>query len=127
MKLQQLIPVLLVEDMSKTLRFYEEILGFRREILFPEKNPIFAQIGRDEIQIMLYVRSEFEKEIPKLAKINMGGTVALYIKADEIEDLYQKISQKVSVIQKLHQTDYGSFEFTIEDRNGYLIYFSQTT
>ncbi|HUW21320.1 MAG TPA: VOC family protein [Candidatus Bathyarchaeia archaeon] len=126
MKVLQIIPELLVEDMSKTVCFYKDILGFKPEITFPEKDPTFVQVGRDDIHIMLYGRSEFEKEIPKLKKVKIGGTVLLYIKAKKIEDFYKRINKGVTVIQQLHKTEYGSVEFTIEDCNGYLICFSES-
>ena len=126
MKVLQIIPELLVEDMPKTIHFYKDILGFKPEITFPEKDPIFVQVGRDKIHIMLYERSEFEKEIPKLKKEKMGGSVLLYIKAKKIEDFYKLISKNVTVIQQLHKTDYDCLEFTIADCNGYLIAFSES-
>lgn len=125
MKIKQLIPELLVEDMEKTLRFYQDILGFKSEIIFPEKKPIFAQVGKDDIHIMLYHRSEFQKEIPKLKQIKMGGSMLLYFKVEKIKDFYDQIKNKVNIIQSLHKTEYGSLEFTTEDCNGYLLAFSQ--
>lgn len=126
MKILQIIPELLVEDMQKTLRFYQEILGFKPEIVYPQANPVFVQIRRDNIRIMLYDRSDFENEIPKLKKVKMGGSVLLYIEAEKIETFYQEIKDRVNIIQPIHKTDYGSLEFTIEDCNGYLIAFSES-
>ena len=126
MNILQIIPELLVEDMPKTVRFYKDILGFKPEITFPEKDPVFVQVGRDNVHVMLYTRSEFKKEIPRLKKVTMGGTVLLYIKARKIEDFYARINKSVTVIQHLHKTDYGTLEFTITDCNGYLIAFSET-
>jgi uncharacterized glyoxalase superfamily protein PhnB len=125
MKLTQLIPEFLVEDMPKTMAFYKDILGFETEIVFPEKEPIFAQIGKDGVHIMLYVRNEFEKEISKLKHVSMGGSTLMYIKAEKVEELYQKIKDMVTVIQELHKTAYGNLEFTIEDCNGYFLCFSE--
>lgn len=126
MKTKQLIPELLVEDMPKTFQFYRKILGFKPEITFPEKNPVFVQVGREDIHIIFYKRSDFEKEIPKLKKIQMGGSVLIYIKAEKLESFYRRLKNKVNVVQPLHKTDYGSLEFTIEDCNGYLICFSES-
>lgn len=87
MKTFQLIPEFLVEDMSQTLQFYHKILGFKSEIIFPKKNPVFAQLGRDNIHIMLYERGEFEKEIPRLEKTKMGGSVLIFIKAKGVKKI----------------------------------------
>lgn len=75
--------------MAKSLNFYTQVLGFEKEIVFPDRDPIFAQVGRDGIHIMLYARSDFEKEIPKLKKVKMGGSVLLYLKAQKIESFYK--------------------------------------
>ena len=125
MTINQLTPELLVEDIPETISFYKEKLGFHTEIKFPEKDPTFVQVGRDDIHRMLYNRSGFEKEIPRLKKTKMGGSVLLYIKANKINGFYKKIKNRVSIIQPIHKTNYGSLEFTMEDNNGYLIAFSE--
>lgn len=125
MKILQIIPELLVEDMAKTVIFYKEILGFIPEIVFPEKEPIFVQVKRDDIRVMVYARSEFEKEIPKLKKVKMGGSVLLYMMVKKVEDFYKQIHKRVTIVQPLHKTDYGALEFTMADCNGYLIAFSE--
>jgi uncharacterized glyoxalase superfamily protein PhnB len=125
MKTLQITPELLVEDMSKTVHFYENILGFQPQIIFPETNPIFVKVGRENVSIMLYSRSEFEKDIPKLKTVLMGGSTLLYITVEKVEMFYQEIKDNVHVIQPMHKTDYGSMEFTIEDCNGYFICFSE--
>ena len=111
--------------MPETLSFYRNKLEFHTEIKFPEKDPIFAQAGRDGIHIMFYARSDFEKEIPKLKQVKMGGSILLYFKASKINSFYKKIKDLVSIIQPLHKTEYGSLEFTMEDNNGYLLAFSE--
>jgi predicted enzyme related to lactoylglutathione lyase len=126
MKVLSLEPELLVEDMGRTLKFYKEILGFDVELAFPEDNPSFTRIKKDGIRIMLNDRKSFEKDVPKFKEMKMGGTEQIFIKAVGIEDFYKSIENKVSVIQPLHRTDYGSLEFIIEDCNGYLICFSES-
>lgn len=127
MKISEIIPELLVEDMTETIDFYKNVLGFTEEIIFPEANPIFAQVVRDGLHIMLYQRHDFQTEIPKLKTLKMGGTVLLYIKATDIVDFYDEIKDRVKIVQPIHKTDYGTTEFTIEDCNGYLIAFSEET
>lgn len=125
MKALSLEPELLVEDMSMTLDFYINILGFELELSFPEVNPSFARIKRDNIKIMLNHRSSFEKEIPDYEKLKMGGTTQIFIKINGIKDFYEKIKNKIKIVQPLHETNYGSTEFIIVDCNGYFIDFSE--
>jgi lactoylglutathione lyase len=121
----QIIPELLVEDMAKSIAFYQEMLGFDLEVSFPESNPIFAQMKNGDAKLMLYVRKDFEAEIPKLKQLKIGGSFLLYMKVADIEQLYLKIKDKVKIIQPLHRTEYGSQEFSIEDINGYFLAFSE--
>jgi len=125
MQANRIVPELLVEDVPKTVRFYCDLLGFKLEMAFPETNPVFAQVTKDNIQIKFFVRSEFQKEIPQFENGRMGGSMLLYIESEKIRDFYPQIEKHVSVVTPLHKTDYGTWEFTFEDCNGYLICFSE--
>lgn len=126
MKFKQLSLELLVEDLPKSLAFYRDILGFETEVIFPDENPVFAQVGFGDVHIKLYVRKEFENEIPKLKTMNMGGTIQVYIEIEEVEEYFKKLEGKVMLVKPLHPTDYETREFTIEDCNGYLLCFSES-
>jgi lactoylglutathione lyase len=116
---------LMVDDMQKTIDFYSTILNFKAIVKVPESNPFFTIIKNGDLEIMLYSRNEFSKEIPKLENMNLGGSFVLYIGVDNVKELYNTISKKVTVIQELHKTNYGSLEFSMEDINGYVLMFNQ--
>jgi uncharacterized glyoxalase superfamily protein PhnB len=118
--MKRVIPELLVEDMSKSLDFYVGVLGLEKEVIFPEDKPVFAKLTRGEVKLMVYVRDEFEKEIAKFGRMKMGGTVGLFIEVEDVNDWYKRIGDKATVIQDLHETDYGTKEFSFEDVNGYV-------
>jgi uncharacterized glyoxalase superfamily protein PhnB len=125
MKCKQIVPEFLVENIEKTVKFYTEVLDFSVESVFPENEPVFAQLKRDEVEIMLFERNEFSKEVLAFKKMKMGGTVALYMRTTELKEYYDRIKDKVTMIVPYHETFYGSREFVIEDCNGYIIYFSE--
>jgi len=125
MKCKQIVPEFLVENIEKTVKFYTEVLDFSVESVFPENEPVFAQLKRDEVEIMLFERNEFSKEVLAFKKMKMGGTVALYMRTTELKECYDRIKDKVTMIVPYHETFYGSREFVIEDCNGYIIYFSE--
>jgi uncharacterized glyoxalase superfamily protein PhnB len=125
MEISQLIPELLVEDITKTINFYHDILGFDNEVMFPESNPVFVRMKKDNTSIMFYARHEFEAEIPKLKQIKMGGSFLLYLKISGIKAFYDQVKNQVTLIQSIQKKDYGPTEFIIEDCNGYLICYSE--
>ncbi len=126
MKILNLEPELLVEDVSKTIEFYSDILGFKTETEFPEGTPIFARLMKDNFAISLFERSSFEEEIPNFKSKEMGGTFEILIKATEVEEFYNSIKNKVDIVQDLHKTDYGTLEFSMKDCNGYILGFSES-
>jgi catechol 2,3-dioxygenase-like lactoylglutathione lyase family enzyme len=78
--MKKITPEMLVEDMERSLAFYTEVLHFEVVVKFPDEAPVFAQLKNGEVELMLYLRAEFEKEIPKFGSMPMDGTVALYRK-----------------------------------------------
>lgn len=121
-----LTPELLVEDIQKTLSWYQATLGF--EVLFtsPESgDPNFSRIKKGSAEIMLYERKEFSKDVPSFASTQVGGSFVLYLEVDNIQEEWSKLKDKVTVIQPLHKTPYGSSEFTIQDCNGYHLMFGE--
>ena len=46
-------PCLIVGDVLRATRFYQEKLGFEIRYLAPEQEPFFAIVGRDSVQIHL--------------------------------------------------------------------------
>lgn len=74
---------------------------------------------------MLYQRAEFAKEIPTFSTIPTGGSFVLYLEFEDIKEEWAKIKDRVTTIQPLRKTNYGSQEFTIQDLNGYYLMFGQ--
>ena len=121
MQITKLTPELMVDDMQKTLKFYKELLGFNVTVSVPDEDPFFVILANGDVNIMLYKREQFAEEIPAFKTQSMGGSVALYIGIDNIEEVYKNLSDKVDVIQPLHKTNYGTTEFSFEDCNGYIL------
>lgn len=121
-----LTPELLVENIQKTIEWYQATLGFEAMFISPETGtPTFARIKRGSVEIMLYRRAEFAKEVSTFSTTPMGGSFVLYLELDNIKGEWVKIKDAVTIIQPLHQTTYGSQEFTIQDYNGYHLMFGE--
>ena len=115
----------MVDNIEKSIDWYTKTLKFKKNITVPELNPVYASLSNGDVDIMLYNREEFSKEIPKFENIKLGGSFVLYITVEDIQTFYDSVKNKVSIIQKLHTTDYGSTEFSLEDPDGYVLMFNQ--
>lgn len=120
-KLTNVCPVLVSEDIVKTVNFYVEKLGFKYAKHF-DKIDNFATLYRDSIELVV-VQSKFGKVESNTKRHGAGYDI--YIDSDSIDgvdDIYQEfLSKGVKVIVKPRRTDYGSYEFIVEDIDGRLI------
>lgn len=65
--------------------------------------------------------------------LNQGGRpstaerreVDLYVEADQVDQLFASVRDRVQVVAELNDTDYGMREFIIRDPNGFWITFGQ--
>lgn len=120
-KLTNVCPVFISENVKKTVDFYVEKLGFKYAAHY-DKIDSFATIYRDSIEIVI-VQSKFG-QIQSNAKRHGTGYDA-YIDTDTVSGvdiIYEEfVSKGVYIISHPHKTDYGSYEFIIEDIDGRLI------
>jgi uncharacterized glyoxalase superfamily protein PhnB len=49
--------------------------------------------------------------------------VDLYVDSENVDDLYQRLKDRVDVVEGLHDTFYGMREFTIRDLNRFWMTF----
>ena len=112
-----------VADISSTIKWYEDQLGFDGDP-FPEREPyVFAILRRDDIEIFLQRVEGYQK--PDLYSIRPGGVWDAYIRVEGVKDLYEEVREGVTVVQPLRRQPYGNWEFEVKDPNGYILVFSE--
>ena len=122
-ELQSLAACFPVADISATIRWYEEVLGFLADP-FPDREPyVFAIMTRDNVEIMLQRVTDYEK--PDLYRSRPGAVWDAYIRTEGVKDLYESVRDEASIVQPLRQQPYGAWEFEIKDLNGYVLVFSE--
>ena len=112
-----------VADVSSTIRWYEEQLGFIGDP-FPSVEPyVFAILRRDDVEIFLQRVDGYEK--PDLYGSRRGGVWDAYIRVEGVRDLYESMREEATIVQPLRQQPYGNWEFEVKDPNGYVLVFSE--
>ncbi len=121
--LESTTPCFPVADISTTMRWYEEQLGFTPDP-FPANEPyVFAILRRDDIEIMLQRIENYEK--PDIYKLRDGGVWDAYIRMRGVKEFYGDVKEKVEIVQPLRKQPYDQWEFEVKDPNGYVLVFSE--
>ena len=118
-------PVLVTQDIKKTLEYYTKYLGFAAEEHFdsPEQ---FAALYRDDTEIII-VQAKCGEVASNRRKYGAGYDV--YLVPDTIkgvDTIFEELKGKgVKIDTPPSLKPYGSYEFSIEDIDGRIIGFGQ--
>ena len=116
--IDSMAPMLKVNDLHTTIRFYIDQLGFTLGSVFgPEDKPTWCSLRRDSICLMFY-----SMDAPKGPP---GMTGVLYFYPKDVRALWEQLKDRVHVEWELQEMDYGMLEFAVRDCNGYTLSFGQ--
>jgi catechol 2,3-dioxygenase-like lactoylglutathione lyase family enzyme len=115
---EKVVPMIHVPDVRATVDWYESI-GFK----------VIARYGDDADGNSFAMVSFGSGEV----MFSSGGQpstrrrreVDLYVYADDVDDLYLRLKDRVEVVEGLHDAFYGMREFIIRDLNRFWITFGQ--
>lgn len=129
MAFTKLTPNLAVDDVDAAVAWYTDMLGFTVESVLPGSPPNdFAILTQGDVEVMLQSRRSLAEGLPTVADKEVGGSVVCFIEmTDGIRELWDRLQQQATVLNGLHDTDYGMTEFYVADPNGYVLGFAQPT
>lgn len=119
-------PLMAVRDMKQTIEFYQNSLGFKVGMMFPDANkPEYVDLSKDDMVMMLIP----VENMGISHKEKLGTGVNLYLQIDgDIDEYYHELKKrKIKVVTEVKDEPWGSRDFTIADINGYLLTFSQVS
>jgi len=126
--LQALAPVLIVDSVEPSLRFWTDQLGFAKEneVPGPDGKLIFASVKKDGVEIMYQTRASVVADSPAQAAELNGRSVALFITLPRITDLDElaRRTNGAPVVKPRHDTFYGTTEFYIREPGGNVVGFA---
>ena len=109
-----LSPTLAVRNMKKTIDFYENSLGFKMWMVFPDAdNPEYADLSKDGMVLMFIPAANLG--IGSDEKLGTG--VNLYLEIDgDIDEYYAELKEKgVKIAVDIKDEPFGIRDFTIAD------------
>jgi uncharacterized glyoxalase superfamily protein PhnB len=126
--LSALAPVLIVEAVEPSVRFWTEQLGFTKEneVPGPDGKLIFASVRKDGVEIMYQTRASVVADNASAATELTGRSVTLFITVPGVADLDEiaRRSKGAAVVKARHDTFYGTTEFYIREPGGNIVGFA---
>jgi catechol 2,3-dioxygenase-like lactoylglutathione lyase family enzyme len=124
--LKKLTPNLVVSDLQRSLDFYRDVLGFIVAATVPDQPPhVFAAVQSGTVDIFLNSRESAAAEYPPFRDVPIGATLTLFIDVESINEIYETLRSRVTIVLPLEKKWYGVTEFAFEDPDGYIITFAQ--
>lgn len=127
---------MMVEDVNRTIGFYSDVLGFEFVMGVPQNSQEivtakqkgqtlgFAIVKCGDVEMMFQARKSLAEEIPEFNDMKIGGSLTFYVEVENVEGLYVKLKDKVTILKDIQTTFYGKREFYIQDCNGYVLTFA---
>jgi len=117
----------LVDDVDKAVEFYKDVFGARLQHSLPDTAPFeWVSLLLEETEIMFWKKNAAQKEYPNAPLASeRPSNVIVYLYVEDIDKLYERIKDKVTVIMKPKDQIYGIREFTIQDPFGFIWTFAQ--
>jgi glyoxylase I family protein len=121
-------PLLQVFDMSTSLNFYCDVLGF--EIVQTDSNTTapnhnWVWLRRNEIDLMLNTAYEAETRprVPDSLRIATHGDTGLFFGAPDVDAIYAHLRAKGIDAKEPHVAPYGMKQLYVRDPDGFGICF----
>jgi catechol 2,3-dioxygenase-like lactoylglutathione lyase family enzyme len=120
MAITGIIPQLRTRDMSSSIRFYTNKLGFTVEFNYRD---FYAGIRAGEQVIHLKLVDEKDPSIPY---VDEGGHIHLYFETTGVTEFADQLkSRGVPMVEDVHETEWNTREFVIHDDQGHTLYFGE--
>lgn len=137
MKLKKLTPNFEVQDIPKTVQFYQSVLGFSLAMAVPETQDgihetlaegveyVYAMVKNGDVELMFQRSDSFKHDVELPSAELIGASVSFYMEVVGLDELYAQIKDRVPAITAMKTTWYGMKEFYMKDVNGYILAFAE--
>ena len=117
---------LLVDNVTETIEYYKNKLGFSVLKTIPEQGDFdWALVKRNDVVIMFQSRRSLSNNLAQESGKKPGSGLTLYIYVQGILELYLALEDEVEITSSIESTFYNTIEFSILDLNGYVITFAE--
>jgi uncharacterized glyoxalase superfamily protein PhnB len=112
--------VLRVADVTRSMRWYREVLGLKPYPFFEHEPYVFCVLEGERIRIMLRRQPGYERNPG-----HRGCDLYITTTGQTLRDVYEDLRHRTTIVTELQQMPYGDCEFEIADPDGYIICISE--
>jgi catechol 2,3-dioxygenase-like lactoylglutathione lyase family enzyme len=113
-------PQFLVANLTDSLIFYEQRLGFTRNFVYAG---FYAGVSRDRAVLHLKCAPKLEAE---RAHRKSGEHLDAYLAVSGVRELYDElVGRGATVVKPLGPRPWGTSDFYVEDPDGYILCFAE--
>ena len=122
--MKKLTPVLCVDAIEPSLRFWVDSLGFEKTVEIPEGDKLgFVALTKGNVEVMYQSRASLEKDVPAIAASLVPSRVTLYLEIDDFDDVVERIAGYEVVVPK-RIAPYGATEIGVKEPAGNIVMFA---
>lgn len=126
MQIYQSIVELTVQNVGKSLAFYQKILGFEKLAEDRVGDQIYwALLGLNNFRLSLKDEAKQKKESPFLVDQPRTGGMLLCFHVDDINATYAQVLAQCETLNHPHLTPCGATDFSMKDLDGYILTFQE--
>jgi hypothetical protein len=123
LKISRLTPVMIVEQVEPSLRFWEA-LGFSRTIEVPEGARLgFAALERGGVEVMVQTRTTAARDLPQVDR--RGTDAALYLEVADLAAVEEALQGAGAERVVRRRAPYGAEELFVREPGGHLVGFAE--
>lgn len=129
MKGTRINPLITVKDINKSVDFYENLLGFKKNVVLKNDDGSLRYVDFivGTSVIMLAPETSRSYDVQQDYRNQKGIGIELYIDIDEdIKTLFEDLKSKgLTFIKELYETPWQTYQFHFKDPDGYVLIVSQ--
>jgi len=137
MKANSITPLFIVDSVHKSIEFYKDILDFKyimgvdkdKELYLEYPNSAdlkFAIVQSGNIQIMFQEKNNISDDLNQSINIDKNiDNSLIYIEIEGFDEYYEKIKDRVEIVNEPRNTFYGMKEFFMRDNSDNIICFAE--
>jgi uncharacterized glyoxalase superfamily protein PhnB len=120
----KITPVLMVEEIEKSLPFWMDRMGFEKTVDVPEGDALgFAILVRDGAELMLQTFESIRKDSPQFVPQSPSHDVSLFIEVEDFADILKRLEGYPTALPE-RVTFYGMREIGVRDPGGHIVVFA---
>ncbi len=125
MTVKKLTPVLLVDEIEPSMKFWVERLGFEKTIDVPDGDKLaFVILQKAGVELMYQTYATVEKDISYNAQEHAKGPTFLYVEVGSLDEIISAMNG-AEVVMPVRTTFYGAKEIGVKEPGGHVVTFAQ--